>query len=38
MKNNNKTIEQLLKEMDFLKAKTAELEKSKTWRKGEDES
>ncbi len=37
MKNNTKTREQLLKEIDLLNAKMGELKKSKTERKGEDE-
>ncbi len=38
MKSDDKTREQLLKEIDLLKAKTAELEKSETKSKGKDES
>ena len=38
MKNSDQTREKLLKEIDLLKAKIAELEKSKTRRKGKDES
>ena len=37
MKNNKKTKEQLLKEIDLLKAKTAKLEKSEIeWKQAED--
>ena len=38
MKNSDQTREKLSKEIDILKAKIAELEKSETERKGNDKS